>query len=296
MADENTEAPADGAEVEQQARQMGWMPKEDWKGNPNSWVDAGEFVKRGETFIPFLQHDRKKLKSELEAERQSRLAVEQQLKEVRESVEGLKSFNEEMAQERQARRKVELAQELKQAREDGNEVRAAELTAELGEIVKKPNGAAPAPAPAPKQPDQPVIQPWVKQFIDGNSEFFQSGRKVALFNAVMLERRQAGDMRVGPEDGTALLNEVREEVDRALGGNPRRQAAARTEESRPAGGRSRASGQGYADLPPEAQEKCNQQEERFVGKGKAFKDQAAWRKHYAKEYFGPSAVTRMAGE
>ena len=288
------ETQVENGEMEQQARQMGWMPKEDWKGKPDGWVDAAEFVKRGETFIPFLQHDRKKLKGELEAERQARLGLEQTLREMKDQVDGLKSFSEEMAKDRTERRKTEIAQALKNAREAGDDVKVAELQNELGEVTRKPNGEVKDPV-REEAPKGPVIQPWVREFIEGNDEFFKSGRKVALFNAVMLERRQGGDSRVGPDQGTALLTEVRDEVEKTLGGNSRRTAPSKTEESRPAGGgRGSSGGKGWTDLPEEARQKCSEQAEKFVGKGKAFKDEAAWRKHYVAEYFGPSAITRRA--
>ena len=73
MADEEPTPPEGGgeeeAQAEQKARNMGWVPKEDWKGNPDNWVGADEFVKRGETFVPFLQHQRKRLQADLDTER-----------------------------------------------------------------------------------------------------------------------------------------------------------------------------------------------------------------------------------
>lgn len=269
---------------------MGWQPKEQWKGRPENWVDAAEFVKKGETFIPFLQHDRKKLQAALDAERQARQRLEADLAATRASVEEVKTFNADMAKERTERRKVEIGQELKTAREAGDDVRVAELQNELGEVVKKPEPVKQETKPNGQQ--QPAIQPWVKEFIETNDDFFKNTRKVALFNAVMLERRQAGDARVGDVEGTALLNEAREEVEKTLGGNSRRQAPPKTEESRSEGrGGGRPSGRGYADLPPEARAKCDEQEAKFVGTNKAFKDQAAWRKHFVTEYNGPSAIT-----
>lgn len=35
-------------EIEQQAVQSGWVPKEDWKGAEDDWVPAKQFVKRGQ--------------------------------------------------------------------------------------------------------------------------------------------------------------------------------------------------------------------------------------------------------
>ena len=94
----------------------------------------------------------------------------------------------------------------------------------------------------------------MKSFIDENREFFEDEDKVALFNTAVVKKRRAGDQRVGEVDGMAFLNEARDEVERKLGGNARRQAPSKTEESRTTGeGRSAPrGGTGYSDLPPEA--------------------------------------------
>src|SRR6267142_2694179 len=160
MADDQQTEPTP-EEVQHQARDMGWQPKEQWKGNPDNWVDAPEFVKRGETFVPFLQHERKKLKGELDSERQARMQLQEELRQTRESVEGLKTFNTEMAHERTERRKIEIGVELKAAREAGDDVRVAELQNELGEVVKKPD-PTPSKTGNGTGPQQPAIQPWVK--------------------------------------------------------------------------------------------------------------------------------------
>jgi|SRR5215469_8270497 len=48
--------------VEQEARDQGWVPKEDFKGDEHKWVDAPEFVRRGELFAK-IESQNKKLKS-----------------------------------------------------------------------------------------------------------------------------------------------------------------------------------------------------------------------------------------
>lgn len=48
--------------VEQEAREQGWVPKEDFKGDEHKWVDAGEFIRRGELFAK-IESQNKKLKS-----------------------------------------------------------------------------------------------------------------------------------------------------------------------------------------------------------------------------------------
>lgn len=56
-------------DYEQEASDLGWVASDQFKGDPDKWVEAEEFVTRGETFIPFLKADRKKLQGQLDKER-----------------------------------------------------------------------------------------------------------------------------------------------------------------------------------------------------------------------------------
>ena len=48
--------------VEDRARADGWVAKEDYKGDPAKWVDAGEYIRRGELFAK-IEAQSKELKS-----------------------------------------------------------------------------------------------------------------------------------------------------------------------------------------------------------------------------------------
>jgi hypothetical protein len=50
-----------------EAREMGWVPEAEFKGEkkPAKFLDAKEFVERGETVLPFVQRENKRLKDEL---------------------------------------------------------------------------------------------------------------------------------------------------------------------------------------------------------------------------------------
>lgn len=80
---------------EAEARDMGWVPEAEFKGDkkPAKFLDAKEFVERGETVLPFVQRENKRLREEREKkdrefeERISRLtkATEATLKTQREN-------------------------------------------------------------------------------------------------------------------------------------------------------------------------------------------------------------------
>lgn len=41
--------------VEDRARDMGWVPQDEWKGNADQWRPAEEFVRRGEEILPIVK-------------------------------------------------------------------------------------------------------------------------------------------------------------------------------------------------------------------------------------------------
>lgn len=295
MADEQVDQgqspPPDTAAVERQARDMGWQTKDQWRGPPEGWVDAHEYVKRGETFVPFLRAERTRLRSELSVRDQRLTQMEAQLNAANQQLEDIRSVTTEIAKDRAAQRKTELGTAIKAAREAGDDVKVAELTAELNETAAKKPAAPPERREPPN--NAPTLQPWVKTFLDSNQGFFQDPRKVAYFNSEMLVRRNQGDRRVGDIEGTALLQEAMDTVENMLGGQPVRRQNSRAEEPSPPNGGSsgaRGNGRGYSDLPFDVRSKCDAQEERFVGPKKMFKNQADWRKYYATEYFSPTTL------
>lgn len=55
----------EGRDFEAEARERGWAPKEEFKGDPARWVDAETFLERTDTVMPLLKADRDRLKREL---------------------------------------------------------------------------------------------------------------------------------------------------------------------------------------------------------------------------------------
>lgn len=47
---EGTNVPGELTPTQQEALGQGWVPKDDFEGDPEKWVEAGEFLRRGELF------------------------------------------------------------------------------------------------------------------------------------------------------------------------------------------------------------------------------------------------------
>lgn len=59
-AQDNEGTPIPG-EVEDKARRMGWVDKEEFRGDEKLWVDAERFVERGENELPIMRERLKKM-------------------------------------------------------------------------------------------------------------------------------------------------------------------------------------------------------------------------------------------
>ena len=90
------DAPAnDDATFEPQAREMGWVPESEFKGEkrPAKFLSAKEFVQRGEEFLPIVRAQNRELKGKVSQLEGQLLQVNQTLRSAQESIEALKEFN-----------------------------------------------------------------------------------------------------------------------------------------------------------------------------------------------------------
>lgn len=60
------EIEVDTRDFDAEARQQGWTPKDEFKGDPEKWIDAEAFVSRGETVMPLLKKQVQSQKGEID--------------------------------------------------------------------------------------------------------------------------------------------------------------------------------------------------------------------------------------
>lgn len=98
------EAPAETVElspIQAKAAEQGWRPKDQFEGDPDEFVDAPEFVRRGELFSK-IEHQGKELRS------------------VRQALEAFKQHHSKVAENEYKRALKSLNEERKQAFVDGD--------------------------------------------------------------------------------------------------------------------------------------------------------------------------------
>lgn len=231
--------------AEDRALTMGWVPLEQFKGDPSRWVDAETFVKRGEEFLPFLKAANKRLEKELDTVKKS----------VKEFAE-FHSKTEARAYER-AMRDLEARQAA--ATEAGDVEAVREITQEivtLGKDVKAPTDEA-AEAKA-------LLDSWIAENSWYTKDAVMRGAAFAIADELAAE---------GIKDG-AQLAEVAKRIKAEF---PHKFENAKRREPGAVEGSTQAvkRGKGRADLPADARAAMD----RWVKQGLITEAQ------YCKDYF-----------
>ena len=279
------------SDIEQTARDMGWRPQEEFRGEASKWVDAQTFVSRGENFLPILRADNKRLKDQVDAQAASLAETNRLLAASQEAIAELKEFHTADTARQVKDAKAGIIAQLKEVRDAGDvesEVRLQdELTdlraAERAAAEKKP-AAAPAAAPAPAAPpaEDPVFTAWKA----ANPWLAEKPRLRALAMGIAEEVRSANPTLFGKPFFDKIDDEMKQYLDgpaptsKVTGGRP----------SGGGGGGGTPRTRAFADLPAEAKEACDRQAKKLVGAGRAFKTVDEQRAHYVSHYFaGESA-------
>lgn len=133
-------------EIELKAIDQGWIPKEEFDGDPSEFIDAPEFVRRGELFDKI--------------ERQSR-----EIKQVRAALEAFKVHHSKVKEAEYERALKALQDARKQAFVDGEHERAFALEEKIDEIKQEKADIVKA-ATAPVEADTGYteeFQDWVSR-------------------------------------------------------------------------------------------------------------------------------------
>jgi len=284
MADEATIA---------KAREMGWFPKENFNGDPKDFIDADEFVSRGEKLMPILKANNRKLANTV---KQQGVQLQQLSTQLTQAQKQLAEFSKQNLQSNLERLKGRKQQLLavkvaaKQADDAAGETQAEEdlrqIDSEIGEATKA-LGSASSSEPPVKQPtkEKPAVSPAFSQWQAKNPWYGSDKVKTRYADGV------AAHLRSDPEnagmDDEAFFDTISREVQSQF---PNQRSTSKVEgggNGSGNGGGSGGTGNSYSDLPSDAKAICDRQAQnsRLVGKGKQFETADAYKEHYVAEYF-----------
>lgn len=267
-------------EVQAAAEKMGWIPPSRFKGQPEKFVDADLYIERGETVLPIVREQNKRLHGELDALRMESAKTTAALKAAQTAIDQIEERHTVDTQKavEQARRQVKA--QLAAASEAGDHEGVAELADQLTQLnvavpVTKP--VAPPP-PAPAFTPDPALVAWNEE----NPWFGTNKRKTSLALGIAEELREAGET----STGRVFFEKVAAEVAKELGEQAPRGDKVEGSRGSPDGESRQRGSKGYGSLPADAKQACDAEAKRFVGEGKKYKTINDWRTRYAEIYHG----------
>lgn len=182
------------------AKDLGWAPKDKWRGPPEQWVDADEFVRRGNAILPIVKKDRDELRLQVAALQASNAELQRSSREVA-------TWFADQAKARLLRERGALIADRKEALEASDMDRVNEIDLKLQDNRDKANKAATAPtAPAPEMQENARI---FGEFVSDNAWLKDSEELQMAMSIEGRNLRQAGYTKNGREFLEATADRVK---------------------------------------------------------------------------------------
>ena len=266
------------------ARKMGWIPPERYKGDPEKFVDADEYIKRGEEVLPIIKQQKAKLEQQVGTLTGKVSQLEEIITKNQEAMLALEEYHDGETKRKVAEVRKQLKSEIARASEAGDHEALAEATDQLSQLQDKVDETAETgKRTTAKQPPATKLEPYFTEWAEETGWYGSDRRRTALANAIALELRQEGETATGRE----FLDLIAAEVDKTLP-SKRREAQGNPDKvggGRASGGGGGGRGRSYADLPSEAKTACDGFANQLVGAGRRYKTLNDWRAAYAKSHF-----------
>lgn len=268
--------------VEQEARQMGWVPQDEFKGDKAKWVGATQFVEHGQKVMPILRKNNENLIRDMSALRLQVNRLTKDLDGARQDLSTYQEFHQEELTRRMKETREQILQRLETAHEENDSKAVAKLTGQLTDLSaaeqkteQAVNGHDKDDERQPEQQLDPDFLSWAQ----ANPKFDHD--EVFTFKAMGI----AAEMRKEGLQSTLKGRAWFDEVDRRLNGEAA-PSRGRQKVEGSSGGRSNGSGitgRTYSDLPADAKAACDKFADKLVGENRAYKTVADFRKYYVKQ-------------
>lgn len=254
---------------EKRARAMGWRPKEEFKGDPDKWVDAAQFADNADKSLPLAKAEARRA-----LERADRLEAE--LRKQQEDIKRFAAFHAKVEEDSYNRAREQLRRELIEARHSFDADKELQVEDQLRAMDYEQRNRATSQQREP-EPQAPQVDPEVAGWLeDAGKTWGKNPRAVQMSQMVAEEMRKNGEDSTGVAFLEKVKHAMRKEFPQFFDGmtNERRSSAAPVASG--AGAAPRGKGRGFADLPADAKQACRD----FVKRGFVTEAQ------YVKEYFG----------
>jgi DNA-binding transcriptional MerR regulator len=218
---------------ETEARQQGWVGKEDFKGDPEKWTDAQSFVEKGEKIAGIANKRARELKDLLDQTRETNRQASEHFKKTLE--------RERKEHESEIKRLTEVR---KKAITDGDGDTFTRADERLNELRKD--------TPTEVDPEKAKYDRLATQWASDNDWYGQNGKLTGYADGIA--ERVANEGYSGKAYFTELTRRVKEEFPEEFK-NPNRGKANGVESGGEKGSNSKA--KSYENLPADAKKACD---------------------------------------
>lgn len=274
------------AELIAEARDMGWRPKDEFKGDEAKWVDAKTFVERGEHVLPIVKATNARLRQDLASTNARLEEVSAALEASKESTDALERYHQEDVKQKVEKARAELKTQLVAAKKAGDVESEVNLTDELTRLNTaeiSTEEELPKKTVTPDAPRDYTKDPIFIAWKEDNPWFGTDRAKTAIATDVSAQLRASGDVSVGREFMDKVAVATAKEVARLGGGRATTKVESSKGGSTTDGGNGK--GKSYADLPADAKAACDSYTRDLVGPNRRYKTTDEWRKSYAEQHF-----------
>src|SRR5512139_1017613 len=156
---ESPQTASESSQSDAEARLMGWVPEEDFRGPREHWVDSETFLERGRTILPIVKKNNAELTKKL-------LALEAKDREREATVAEWKTFMKESQERERAeftRQMAELRAQKKQAISDGDGDAVLAIDDAIDEIKEKQQKQKEEPVQQPTAGNDPAFTAWTAE-------------------------------------------------------------------------------------------------------------------------------------
>ena len=248
-------------QTQKEARIFGWVPKEEFRGSDDDWVDAEVFVKRGKEINPILRKNNELLMKKLDEKAK-------EIDSIKASVEEFKKFQKESFERKTAEYEISIAELKSKKREaiaEGNGDAVVDIDDQIDSLKEaqreaKAEAKAKAEVPPPAQasiPDDPELQSWL-----GRNQWFGPDTEMTdVANGLGASVRRQFPHLTGRDFLDKLDDKVKEYFPHKFTGNKSKGSA--VDSSGSVRGSGSSGKKSYDNLPADAKQACD----RFIKNG-----------------------------
>ena len=248
-------------QTQKEARIFGWVPKEEFRGSEDDWVDAEVFVKRGKEINPILRKNNELLMKKLDEKAK-------EIDSIKASVEEFKKFQKESFERKTAEYEISIAELKSKKREaiaEGNGDAVVDIDDQIDSLKEaqreaKAEAKAKADVPPPAQasiPDDPELQSWL-----GRNQWFGPDTEMTdVANGLGASVRRQFPHLTGRDFLDKLDDKVKEYFPHKFTGNKSKGSA--VDSSGSVRGSGSSGKKSYDNLPADAKQACD----RFIKNG-----------------------------